>query len=133
MTYTKTYTCKRCGIIYTVEYNSLRSMAQSRRAYCDECALIVRKEQQQELYKRRKAKKGLPDRSQFSSNDLSSACDRFFVGRGMANDADYGTKPLPAEAIKPKDIVDAVNYGESAFDRYKKLSRKKGTNQNEQT
>lgn len=129
----KHYTCKRCGVVYTVEYSSLRSMAQGRRAYCDECNVIVRKEQQRQIYKRRKAKKGLPPRQQFNSSDLSSACDRFFRGRGMAQESATNVRPLPTDTAKPKDVVDAVNYGESAFDRYKKLSRNKGTSHNEQT
>lgn len=131
--YKKTYTCRRCGELFTIEYTSLRSMAQGRRAYCEECALIVRKEQQHRTYKKKKARQAIPDRGMFNSSQLNDACDRFFRGRGMAQESATDIRPLPADTAKPKDVVEAVSYGESAFNRYKKLTRKKGAGQNEQT
>ena len=125
--YIKVYTCRRCGRSYEVEYPDYRSASLGRRTHCDECKDIIQKEKARKQNIKRRRAKGIPDSDIRCQTVMSRACDRFFEKRGIKAEDPRQTLYLNTiirKSVKEEDVIDAINYGEAAFERYKKLQKK---------
>lgn len=121
----KSYTCRRCGIEFRVTYRSEESAKKGRRQYCPKCKAIVEKKNNRKGYEQQKLRSGTV--SKIPSQNVSRACDRFFESRGIKSDEIEHNLFLSSEArsdARKQDVIDAVNYGASAYQRYKNLTRK---------
>ena len=130
----KMYTCRECGRVFFVEYETECSAKLGRRQYCDECKVMIEKRKQKESYDRKRRREEITSRP--PSTTVGEACDRFFKSRGISADDINHNIVVHSEVrneAKERDVIEAINYGSSAFERYKKLAKRKGERENEQT